>query len=242
LDKNLRRKKSVKKHEILALVFLLAIIVPLAVPMARAAETLSKPTVTLPSSDWQMTTDNPYPTDVSEHDPAGAGLLEYTDQNTYDFVMIYYEKAPSTVYTSTSLQAEAVSIFQRDHNDTVIDSGSSQYAGVNAGYAKGYDSGIDAYRLELVFVKSNYYFNVYAFYDANTPAQNRVNSLINSIDVSGSSLLGDSMLFIIIGVIAAVVVVVVVVIVMRGRKKKSAQSSQTSPQYSYPPPPAAPTS
>lgn len=231
-----------KKYRIVALVFLLAIMVPVAVPLTRAQGTLSKPTVTLPSSDWKVTTDNAYPTDVSEHDPAGAGLLECTYQVTYDFVMIYYEKAPSTAYNAISLQAEAESIFTRDHNETMIDSGSSQYAGVTAGFAKGYDSGLNVYLLELVFVKGGYYFNVYAYYDANAPAESRVNSLINSIDVPGNSLLSGSMLYVIIGVVAAVVVVVVVVAVMRSRKKKPEQSAPASAQSTYPPPlPPAPT-
>ncbi len=216
--------------------------VPIAVPLARAAETLQKPTVTLPSSSWELTTDNAYPTDASEHDPAGAGLLEYTDNSTYDFVMIYYEKAPSTTYNSASLKAEAESIFTRDHNETIISSGTQDYAGVSAGFAKGYDSSINVYLLELVFVKGGDYFNVYAYYDANTQAESRVNSLINSINVPGNSLLSGPMLYVIIGVIAAVIVIVVVVVVMRSRKKKPQQAAQTPAQYSYPPPPpSAPT-
>lgn len=230
-----------KKQHVIAVVFLFAIMIPMAVPLTRAADTLQKPTVTLPSSDWQLTTDNAYPTDVSEHDPAGAGLLEYANQN-YDVVIIYYEKAPSTAYTSASLQAEAESIFTRDHSEAINSSGAQQFAGVNAGYAKGYDSSVPVYLLELVFVKGGYYFNVYAYYDANAQAESNVNSLINSIDVPGNSLLSGPMLYVIVGVVAAVVVIVVVVVVMRSRKKKPQQSAQPAAQDNFPPPPpSAPT-
>lgn len=210
--------------------------IPIALPLAKAADTLSKPAVTFPAN-WSLKTDNPYPTEDSEHDPAGAGLLECTDQNTYDLVMIYYEKAPSTSYTASTLKAEAESIFLRDDNENIIDSGSKQYAGVTAGYAKGYDSSVDVYLLELVFVKGSYYFNVYAYYDANAQAENKVTSLINSIDVSGTSQLGGSNLFIIIGAIAAIIVIVVVVVLVMRKKRKQPQQAAAAPQYSYPPPP-----
>jgi len=232
----------VKKQQVITLIFLFAIMIPLALPLTRAADTLQKPTVNVPSSAWQVTTDNPYPTDISEHDLAGAGLLEYTNQNTYDSVAIYYEKAPSTAYTSTSLKAEAISIFSRDHSETITSSGAKDYAGVNAGFAKGYDASFDANLLELVFVKGGYYFNVYAYYHANTAAENNVNSLINSIDVPGNSLLSGPMLYVIIGAIVAVVVIVVIVIVIRSRRKKPQQSAQPYVQDSFPPPPPpAPT-
>jgi hypothetical protein len=61
--------------------------------------------------------------------------------------MVYYEKAPSISYTAATLKAEAESFFGRDHSEAIIDSGSKQYAGVTVGYAKGYDSSVDAYLL-----------------------------------------------------------------------------------------------
>jgi ABC-type glycerol-3-phosphate transport system permease component len=236
----------VKNLKHLAVIFLLALIIIMVAPLAQAADTISKPTVTLPMN-WALTDDTPYPDSVSEYDPAGAGLLEYTDQQTYDFVMIYYEKALSIQYTAASLQAEAESIYTRDHTDSYFDSGSKQYAGVTAGYAKGYNATVGSagvYRLEVVFVKGGEYFNVYAYYDATDQAESTVTSLINSIDVSGGSLLGGSNLYIIVGAIVAIIVVVVVVVVLVKRRKKPHQAS--APEYIYPssapPPPPPPLS
>jgi hypothetical protein len=227
----------VKKQQVIV-IFLLATIISMTVPMSRAAESLSKPTVTLPAN-WKLQSETPYPNEISEHDPQGAGLLEYLDENTYDTIIIYYEKAPNTTYSEPVLQAEAEAIFQRDHEDeAIIDSGSKTVAGVSAGFAKGYDSDYDTYTLELVFVKSNYFFNAYAYYDANAQSEDKVNSLINSISVGGTPLLEGSMLYIIIGVIAAVVVIVVVVVLVTRRKKKTPQQAiQHNPTVSSPPPP-----
>lgn len=225
-----------KKQQIIV-IFLLATIISMTVPMSRAAESLSKPTVTLPAN-WTLQSESSYPNEISEHDPQGAGLLEYVDENTYDTILIYYEKAPSTTYSGPDLQAEAEAIFQRDHTESISDSGFKTVAGVSAGFAKGYDSDYDTYTLELVFVKSNYFFNAYAYYDANTQSEDKVNSLINSISVGGTSLLAASMLYIIIGVVAAVVVVVVVVVLVTRRKKKPPQQvMQYNPTSSSPPPP-----
>jgi hypothetical protein len=203
------------------------------------AQILSKPTVTVPSG-WKLDTDTAYPNAQSEFDPAGAGLLEYVTSDTNDDVAIYYEKAQVN-YTNLELEDEAVRLFQRDFpNHDVTDSGVVQAAGVPAGYAKGYDETIDAYVLDMFFVKDNYCFNVIAIYGSTTQSADQVTSIIDSIGVGGGTFsLGGNMLYIIIGVIVAVIVIVAVVVVLRSRKKKTNQPLQISPG-NYPPPPPPP--
>lgn len=221
-----------KKQQIMV-ILLVATFALAALPLT-SAQSLSKPSVTIPSG-WQLVDETPYPDAYSEHDSQGAGLLKYQNPTNYDGVMIYYERAPSTTYTSSDLQYEAESIFSRDHDISYDESGVMTVAGVQSGYAKGYDSTYDAYVLELVFIKDNYYINAYALYDANSQSENAVMSLLNSI--GGGGLFSGTMLFIIIGVIVAVVIVVVAVVVMK-KRKKPAVAQMPPPSYIPPPPPA----
>jgi hypothetical protein len=230
--RRVRSKKQMRKQHVIA-ILLLATIVLAAVPFASAAEALSKPSVTLPSN-WQLIDEIAYPNAISEHDAQGAGLLQYQDPTNYDGVMIYYEKASTTTYTSAQLQSEAEAIFYRDHEMMYDESGVMTVAGVQAGYAKAYEATYDAYVLELVFVKDNYYINAYALYDANTQSENAVTSLLNSINNGG--LFSGTMLLVIIGIVVAIVVVVVVVLVLKKRKKPV----QIQTQNYIPPPPPAP--
>jgi len=232
-------KRTVKKQRAIAVVFLLATLIPMAVPLTEAATTLAPPTVHLPSN-WQQSDSTNYPDGPSEHDPAGAGMLEYTDQTNYDVIRIYYEKAQVSNYTSQQLKNEAVDIFERiDSSDTlsVDQNGTTTYAGVSAGFAKGHDDTDATYTMELVFIKGEYYFNVAAVYDDVAPSQNNVDSIVNSISVSGAAAGGGPFpwLYVVIGVVAAVIVIVVAVVLVT-RRKKSPQLQQQA-QYSYPPPP-----
>jgi hypothetical protein len=211
-----------------------AFLVTLTTPLCYAA-TLSKPNVILPSG-WELADETAYPNAISEHDEQGAGVVEYQDSETYDFVMIFYENAPSSNYTDAQLKNEAEDIFYRDHEDLALyDSGVETFAGVKTGYAKTYDSEYDVYHLELVMIKDNYYMNIYAAYDASsTEAENKVEALINSINTDTG--LG-SMLFIIIGIVVVIIVVVVVVWLLMNRKKKTAYSQAPTYQSNMPVPP-----
>ncbi len=204
-------------------VILLVINVVLAfTPVVASAETLAKPTVTLPP-DWELVYETPYPDSLSEHDPLGAGLLEYQNLKNQDGVMIYYEKAPTTVYTDAMLKAEAEEIFRLDHFGGGFNvSGVRTVAGVKAGYAEVYVADYDIYDTVLVFIKDNYYINAYAAYDANNESRTTVESILNSISVEGNGdiwgILGGSTLAIIVGLIVIVVVVIVVVVVLKKKK------------------------
>lgn len=220
-----------KKLHAIAILLLVTICLA-SLPFASAAESLSKPAVTIPNN-WQLTDEVAYPNAVSEHDEQGAGLLEYQNPVNYDGVMVYYERAPATAYTSTQLKSEAEAIFYRDHEMMYDESGVMTVAGVQAGYAKVYNSEYNAYILELVFVKDNYYINAYALYDATQQSDTEVMSLLNSI--SGGGLFSGIMLYLIIGIVVVIIVVVVVVVMLRKRKKPVQMPAQ---DYIPPPPPA----
>ncbi|MDT8782070.1 MAG: hypothetical protein IAX22_05420 [Candidatus Bathyarchaeota archaeon] len=204
-------------------VLLLVINVVLAfTPVVASAETLAKPTVTLPTN-WELVYETPYPDSLSEHDPLGAGLLEYQNLKNQDGVMIYYEKAPTTAYTDAMLKAEAEEIFRLDHFGGGFNvSGVRTVAGVKAGYAEVYVADYDIYDTVLVFIKDSYYINAYVAYDANNESRTAVESILNSISVGGNGdiwgILGGSTLAIIVGLIVIVVVVIVVAVVLKKKK------------------------
>ena len=224
-----------KKQQIVALVLLLTII-STAIPLAQAANAPSKPNVTLPAN-WQLEDETAYPNAPSEYDLEGGGMVEYMDQVDYDFVMIYYENAPSITFTDADWKGEAEYIFMRDHeNLTYSESGVQTIAGVKAGFAKGYEAEYDTYALETAFIKDGIYYNAYAYYDANSVDEAQVMSLLNSISTAGAF----PWLYVIVGVVAAVAVVIVVVVVLMTRKKSSDMSQQPA-QYSYAPPPPPPS-
>ena len=211
---------------------LLAVLLVSAIPLAKGATTLAAPTVRLPNGDWEKTDSTAYPDSFSEHDPAGAGMLEFTDKTNYDVVRIFYEKAQVTSYTASQLKTEAEDLFNEiDVSDTrsLNDSGTANFAGVVAGYAEGYDANEESYKTELVFIKGDYYFNVHAYYDATIQSEDKVNSIINSIDVSGASVESlTSFPWLLIIAAVAIVVIILVVVVLMTRKKKTAQPQQNS--------------
>lgn len=172
--------------------FAIAYLVFAIVPSVFGAETLSKPIVT-PPTYWHLESETPYPNAPAEYDPQGAGMVEYLDETDYDFVMIYYERAPAISWSSSSLEAKAIEIFERDHpGKSISDSGTMTIAGVQAGYAKGYDSEYDTYRLETVFTKGPVFFSVYAYYDATSQDEAQVMSLMNSISIQESTVISCS--------------------------------------------------
>lgn len=216
-------------------VLLVATITILAIAPLCNAASLSKPNVTLPNN-WKLCGEIAYPNEISEHDPEGAGLVEYGDSRDYDFVMIYYENAGSTSYSSVELKSEVEDIFYRDHEGlTLSESGTMTVAGVQAGFAKAYDYTYDCYHLELVLVKDNYYINAYAFYDVDNESENNVMTVLNSINV-GTEVPCGSMLYVIIGIVAVVAIVVVLLLVIR-RKKKADNPQMPAYSNDMPPPP-----
>lgn len=223
-----------KNHRLFVIMLVATMVIAATAPLCTAA-TLSKPNVTLPSG-WELSDETAYPNETSEHDSQGAGLVEYTDLSNNDIVIIYYENAPSDSLSSADLQSEAENIFIRDEEYTYSESGVMTIAGVQAGYAKGYYTDSNAYDLEIVFVKGNYYINAYAFYDTTTQSNDKVMSIMNSI-ATETSIFSGTMLFIIIGIVIAIVVVIVVLVIFMRRKKKVVAPQMQTYQSNIPPPP-----
>jgi hypothetical protein len=136
------------------------------------------------------------------------------------------------------LKAEAKGIFSRDESDlSISESGTITIAGVHAGFAKGYDSQYDVYYMEVVFVKDQYYINAFAVYQGNQQSNDAVLSLIDSLEVSSSSL-GGITTYLIVGLAAVVVVAIIFVVVLRrGRKPAPAALQLHTHSGNTPPPP-----
>ena len=216
-----------KKQQIVAAILIVTVF-STAIPLCIAEEWLNPPTVTLPNR-WALTFEISYPNASSENDPAGAGMVEYSDRDDYDIAQIYYEKAQVSSYTSPQLKSQAVAIFEAiDASLSVNQSGTTEYAGVAAGFAIGSAASNDTQIMLVVFVKDGHYIKVQASYDATTEDRNQVDSLINSIKISVAEaepeqpFFGSVVFWIIIGVVAAVSVAVVFALgATRKRKSKA---------------------
>jgi hypothetical protein len=208
------------KGKIVLLFFLLASAVFVVVtPGVLGAQSLNKPNVTLPSG-WQLDKQTPYPGIVGDHDLQGAGLVEYTNPTTYDIVMIYYERS-TTTYSNNDLVAEAEAVYQRDIGTAFTDSGIATFAGVPSGYVRVYNQTLDTYSLQLIFVKSSYYLDVFADY-ASTSQEN-VYSLINSISIPAQSTSNaynfwNWLPYIVIAVVVVLLLIIAIVAVRRRKQ------------------------
>jgi hypothetical protein len=197
-------------------------------PIVSCAKSISKPTVSLPAN-WYLESETPYPEEYSEYDPEGAGLLVFWDEVNYDFVMLYYEKAPDYTLTESALKSKAANMFLEYHQEYTLDeSGTTDIAGEVAGYAIGYDSELDINRLEIVFVKNGVFLNAYAYYTATSEDWNEVKSLLDSISV-GDANGGFPWILIIVPIVVAIAVVIVVVIFLLKRQKKPVKPTPETP-------------
>jgi len=198
------------------------------IPIALSAESISKPNVS-PPENWYLESESPYPQEGGQYDPQGAGLLTYEDGVDYDFVMIFYEKAPTYTLTAAALETKATTNFLNYHEEYTLDnSGTLTLGGSPAGYAIGYDSESDCNRLEVTLVKNDVYMSIYAYYDATTEDEDQVLALLNSISVKESN--GIPWLLIIVPIVVAIAVIAVVVIILLRRRKKPAKPITTTPK------------
>jgi hypothetical protein len=211
------------------LIYLAITVIPIAL-----CESISKPTVT-PPENWYLTDESPYPQEGGQYDPQGAGLLTYEDGVDYDFVMIFYEKAPSYTLTASALETKATTNFLDFHEEYPLDdSGTLTLGGSPAGYAIGYDSETDCNRLEVALVKNSVYMSIYAYYDATSEDEDQVLALLDSISVKESN--GMSSLLIIVAVVAVIAVIAVVVIILLRRRKKPPKPIAPPPKPQPQPP------
>jgi hypothetical protein len=188
-------------------------------PVVLCAESISKPTVSLPE-DWYQDSETPYPQAVSQYDPAGSGMLSYTDGVDYDFVTLNYESAPTYTLSDTDLQTKSGLLFTEYHEEIeVTEVGTMTIGGSIAGYTRGYDPDFDVNYAEIVWVKNEVFLRAFVYYDATPQDWTQVQSLLDSISISESS---GSITWIIIALVAvtiAVIVIVVIFLLLKRRKK-----------------------
>jgi hypothetical protein len=140
-----------------------------------------KPSVGNVPAGWTLSVEEPYGT-FEELDGTRWGVIDYTDSGDGDFVQIYYGDVPSSLRgketDEDALVARAVEealTFEADETGTMY------VSGWLAGYAKAYDSSLEVYEMEVVFVEGTTCIDIYAAYDAGSENELQVTSLINSI-------------------------------------------------------------
>ena len=162
------------------------IMTPTHTPASTPTYQVTKPTVGYIPPDWELEEDTPYPGCPGYEPGVDWGLIAYTDQVDYDWVNIWYGDIPSDLRgrESDSDALIAYAVFEADLSGfTPDETGMMTLDGRTAGYAKAYNSSLDVYELEIVYVKGGTCVDVYALYDATTADEGEVMSLINSIHV-----------------------------------------------------------
>jgi hypothetical protein len=159
------------------------VVVIVIVVIATSLEALARPTIDYVPVDWSLLTLTPYEEAIyeGEYDDQ-SGLIEYMNEVTYDTIQIFYERAPESDLTPSSLEQDANDIFQRDLEYIPDETGIMTISGTTAGYAKGYDPDFDLYDLELVLVLDHIYADVYAVY-ATPEVEDEILDMIDSISL-----------------------------------------------------------
>jgi hypothetical protein len=142
---------------------------------------VARPSVGNVPAGWSLSDEEPYGT-FEELDGTRWGVIDYTDSWDGDFVQIYYGDVPSSLKgketDGDALIARAVEealTFEADETGTMY------VSGWLAGYAKAYESSLEVYEMEVVFVEGKTCIDIYAAYDAGSENELQVTSLINSI-------------------------------------------------------------
>ena len=144
---------------------------------------LARPMIAYVPADWSLLSLTPYEEAlyIGEYDDK-SGLIEYVNQDTYDIIQIFYERAPGSDLTPSALVQDADDIFQRDLEYMPDETGIMVVAGTTAGYARGYDPDFELYDLEIILVLDNVYLDVYAGY-ASPEAEDEIMDMIDSISL-----------------------------------------------------------
>jgi hypothetical protein len=150
---------------------------------AMSCGDLTRPMITYVPVDWSLLSLTPYEEAlfVGEYDDQ-SGLIEYVNQDTYDTIQIFYERAPKSDLTPSALERDADDIFQRDLEYMPDETGIITVAGTTAGYAKGYDPDFELYDLEVILVLDHIYLDVYAGY-ASPDVEDEIMDMIDSISL-----------------------------------------------------------
>jgi hypothetical protein len=150
---------------------------------AMSCGDLTRPMITYVAVDWSLLSLTPYEEAlfVGEYDDQ-SGLIEYVNQDTYDTIQIFYERAPKSDLSPSALERDADDIFQRDLEYMPDETGIITVAGTTAGYAKGYDPDFELYDLEVILVLDHIYLDVYAGY-ASPDVEDEIMDMIDSISL-----------------------------------------------------------
>lgn len=152
--------------------------------------TLPEPIINIPTG-WSLHGRGPYPEYEREVgwpikiDPKGAGLLRYREGpygNSID--IIYEKKSDEIILDENTLKSNALKIHKYFHQTSEqTDSRIITVAGVPSGYAKTLIKRVGTYELILAFAKGQYYFTVYAIYDATPKSESIIISMIDSLKI-----------------------------------------------------------
>ena len=150
---------------------------------AMSCGDLARPMITYVPPDWSLLSLTPYEEALymGEYDDK-SGLIEYVNEETYDIIQIFYERAPGSDLTASALAQDAEDIFERDLEYTPDETGIMVVAGTTAGYAKGYDPDFELYDLEIILVLDHVYLDVYAGY-AFPEAEDEIMDMIDSLSL-----------------------------------------------------------
>jgi len=140
-----------------------------------------KPTVGYVPQGWACTADYPYGT--TEDDGVKSGLIEYTDNTDYDVVQIFYGDVFLELKGKENDRDALIAIATEYVPFEPTESGTMVVAGELAGYVKAYDSILDVYEMDIVFVKGSTCVDIYTCYDATSGDEAEVMSLIDSINM-----------------------------------------------------------
>jgi hypothetical protein len=139
-----------------------------------------KPSVGYVPQGWYLSDEDPYGT-YEEPDGTVWGMIGYTDTEDADFVQIYYGDVPTELEgqetNSDALIGRAIveSLFEPAETGVMTASGQV------AGYTKTYESDMDWYQMEIVFVLDSTCIDIYTIYDATLEDEAQVTSIIDSI-------------------------------------------------------------
>ena len=150
---------------------------------AMSCGDLARPMIAYVPPGWSLLSLTPYEEAlyIGEYDDK-SGLIEYVNEETYDIIQIFYERAPGSDLSASALAQDAEDIFQRDLEYTPDETGIMVVAGTTAGYAKGYDPDFELYDLEIILVLDHVYLDVYAGY-AFPGAEDEIIDMIDSISL-----------------------------------------------------------
>jgi hypothetical protein len=110
------------------------------------------------------------------------GLVEYTDEEDYDFVQIFYGDIPDELEGKESDgDALIARAFYESATFEPTESGTMTIGSWIAGYTRAYDATHDFYNMEIVFIHEGTCIDIYTCFDATTEDEAQAMSIIESI-------------------------------------------------------------